>query len=397
MNASPGDRLRVLSFSTLFPNPRQPVHGVFVENRLRALAASGQVELRVVAPVPWFPSANPRFGRWAVFAGMPDQEIRHGLPTWHPRYPAIPKLGMSLAPALMYAATRRLVRRLVEQSDIDLIDAHYFYPDGVAAALLGRELNKPVVITARGTDLNLIPRHAVPRAQIRWAAGRAAACVTVCAALARPLAAMGVPSSKLVVLRNGIDLAAFRPMDRLAARARLGLTGPILLSVGLLIERKGHHLAIEALTRLPEATLLIAGAGPERGALEALAHRLGVAGRVRLLGEQPQAALPALYSAADALILASSREGWANVLLEAMACGTPVVATDVWGTAEVVTAPAAGLLVKERCAAAIAEAVRQLLATPSNPAATRAHAEGFSWDATTAGQVALFRAVAGQA
>jgi glycosyltransferase involved in cell wall biosynthesis len=378
-------RLRVLAFSTLFPNPRQPVHGVFVENRLRHLAASGEVDLRVVAPVAWRPS----------LAGVPGWEERHGTPVWHPRYPVIPKLGMTVAPGLMHLGVRRLVHRLVAEADIDLIDAHYFYPDGVAAALLGRELGKPVVITARGTDLNLIPRYALPRAQIRWAAHRAAACVTVCAALAKPLDQLGVPAERIRVLRNGVDLGLFRPGDRAGARRALGLDGPTLLSVGLLIERKGHHLVIDALAGLPGVTLLVAGSGPDRAALERRAAERGVAGRVRFLGEVAHERLPALYGAADALVLASSREGWANVLLEAMACGTPVVATDVWGTAEAVACPEAGVLVSERSAAAIAEGVRRLFAAPPERARTRRHAEAYGWEATTRGQLELFAAVAG--
>ena len=118
-----------------------------------------------------------------------------------------------------------------------------------------------------------------------------------------------------------------------------------------------------------------------------------MAARVRFLGAVPHAELAALYGAADALVLASSREGWANVLLEAMACGTPVVATDIWGTPEVVADPAAGRLVPERTPAALAAAVAALLADPPARAATRRYAERFSWDATVEGQLALFAEV----
>ncbi len=385
-----GRVVRLLTLSTLFPNPCQPVHGIFVETRLRHLLASGRATARVVAPVPWFPSGRACFGRWATYAGVPAREARDGLAIWHPRYPAIPRFGMSVAPALLYLRLRPVLRRLLDAAPADLIDAHYFYPDGVAAALLGREFGLPVVITARGTDLNLIPAHPLPRAQIAWAARQAAACITVCAALAEPLRALGVPESKLIVLRNGVDLARFRPQDRTAARAGLGLAGPTLLSAGQLIERKGHHLIIDALAALPGFRLLIAGGGPDREALAARADRAGVADRVRFLGELPQADLPRVYSAADALVLASSREGWANVLLESMACGTPVVATNVWGTAEAVTAPAAGLLVGERSAASLADGIARLFAALPDRAATRRYAEGFSWQDTTQGQLDLF-------
>ena len=389
-------RLRIVTFTTLFPNAAAPAHGVFVANRLRYLLDSFQVAARVVAPVPWFPLRNKVFGRYARFAAAPKRETRFGVAVFHPRYIALPRIGMALAPLLLCAASLKLLRRLQAEQDFDLIDAHYAYPDGVAAVLLGRVLGKPVVITARGTDVNLIPRHALPRRWLRWAVRRAAALVTVADALQPPLIALGADPAQLRTLRNGVDLELFRPHDRKTARAAFGVAGKTLLSVGHLIERKGHDRVIGALPRLADCRLLIAGEGPERARLEALAARLGVAGRVRFLGALPHAALPRLYSAADALVLASSREGWANVLLESMACGTPVIASDAWGNPEVVAKPAAGVLMRELTAAGVAEAAGRLFRAKPSRAATRRYAEKFSWDATTAGQLALFGEILAQ-
>jgi len=387
--------VRLLTFTTLFPNAAQPNHGVFVENRLRHLVAGGGASSVVLAPVPWFPLSSPRFGRWARYAGVPPREVRHGLTVIHPRFATVPGLGMLSNPVSLLAAARAAVGRLRARGvAFDAIDAHYLYPDGVAAVWLGRQLGLPVVLTARGSDTSLLPRYAVPGRLIRRAVAGADALVAVSAGLKEGLVALGAPPGKVTVLRNGVDLDAFRPAaDRDAARAALGLSGPALLSVGLLIERKGHHLVVEALRDLPGHTLLIAGEGPERASLEALARRLGVADRVRLLGARPHRDLPALYAAADALVLASSREGWANVLLESMACGTPVVASPAWGSREAVTRPEAGLVLEEATPAAVAEGVRRLLAAPPDRAATRRYAEGFGWDETTAGQLALFRRV----
>ncbi len=388
--------IQLLTFSSLYPNAAQPTHGVFVENRLRHLLGSGAARSTVLAPVPWFPSRSARFGAWAVFARVPRAETRHGIAVHHPRFAVIPRVGMSLAPWLLYRAALPALRRLRAAGvRFDAIDAHYVYPDGVAAVWLGRALGCPVVITARGTDVNLIPRYAVPRRLIQGAIAGAAALVTVSGALRDALIDLGAPPDKVTVLRNGVDLTLFHPPeDRAAARAALGLAGPTLISVGHLIERKGHHLVIEALDSLPGWSLLIVGEGPERPRLEALAARPGLAGRVRLLGARPHADLPALYGAADLLVLASSREGWANVLLESMACGTPVVASDIWGNPEVVRAPEAGRIVK-REAAAIAAGVQALAAAAPDRAATRAYAEGFGWEPTTEGQLALFRRVIG--
>ena len=382
--------MRLLTFTTLFPNGQRPSHGIFVETRLRHLLASGAATARVVAPVPIVADLPVVPAEMRQLGRVPASEVRFGIPVTHPRYVAIPKVGMTLAPLLLYLGARAAVARLAATESCDVIDAHYFYPDGVAAALLARDLGKPLVITARGTDINLIPRHRLPRAMILWAARQAAGIVAVCAALKDEMVRLGVPADKVRVLRNGVDLALFHPVDKRAARAELGLDGRVLVSIGHLIERKAHDLVIRALPLLPATTLVIAGDGPLRGALGTLAASLGVAQRVRFLGSVAQRDLAALYSAADILVLASSREGWANVLLEAMACGTPVVASNVWGTPEVVAAPAAGELMADRTPEAIAQSVERLLARLPSSAEVRAYAERFSWDDTTRGQLELF-------
>jgi glycosyltransferase involved in cell wall biosynthesis len=390
---------RLLTFSTLYPNACQPNHGVFVENRLRHLVATGAVASTVLAPVPWYPRGLPGPAAWTRLAGVPRHEQLHGLAVHHPRYAVIPRIGMSLAPALLYAAALPAARRLLADGLlIDAIDAHYVYPDGVAAIRLGQALRLPVVITARGSDVTQLPDHAGPRRMIGWAIRHADALIAVSAALGDRLVALGADPARVTVLRNGVDLAQFHPpADRAAARAALDLTGPTLLSVGHLIERKGHDRVIAALARLPDAVrLLVAGAGPLEGALQALAERLGVAARVRFLGSVAHDRLAAVYGAADALVLASSREGWANVLLESMACGTPVVASPIPGNDEVVAAPAAGVIAAQNTPEGLAAAVAGLLAAPPARAATRAYAEAFSWDDTSAGQLAVFRRVMGR-
>jgi glycosyltransferase involved in cell wall biosynthesis len=392
------DPVRVITFTTLFPNAVRPTHGIFVENRLRHLVATGLVTSRVVAPVPWFPRAlGSVFPSYVEFADMPTAEIRHDMVVSHPRFPVVPKFGMSLSPATLFVSSLPELRRLRKGSDFDLIDAHYFFPDGVAAVLLGKALGKPVVVTARGTDINSIPNHALPRRMIRYAAREAAGVIAVSKALKDRLVALGVPASKIRILRNGVDLDVFRPSERSVVKARLALKGHTLLSVGNLIELKGHALVIRALLALPEYSLLIAGEGPERLALERLALRLGLADRVRFLGRVAHQRLADIYSAADALVLASSREGWPNVLLEAMACGTPVVASRVGGIPEVVAAPEAGMLMPERTENGVAAAVRALFAHLPDRAATRRYAEKFSWDETTEGQIQLFQEILGRA
>ena len=387
--------MRVLTVATLYPNAAAPVHGIFVENRLRRLVRDEGVEACVVAPVPWFPSGAHAFGRYAAYARAPREEIRFGIEVCHPRYLVLPKLGMLLSPFSLYGALRAEALRLLRSgAEFDLIDAHYLYPDAVAAALLARSLRLPLAVTARGSDLTQIARgHPIARALVRWAAHEADAVIAVSEGLAEEMAALGIEARRVRVLRNGVDLSAFRPPgDRADLRRRLGLARPTLLCVGHLIRRKAHEIAIGALRLLPEFDLLIAGEGPERGRLEDEARRLGVAYRVRFLGVVAHDTLARFYGAADALVLASSREGWANVLLEAMACGTPAVASDIPGTREVLARREGGLLMATRDAAGAAAAVRRLFGTPeaARRAAARTYAEGFGWEETSRGQRELF-------
>ena len=388
--------MRLLTFSSLYPNAASPNHGVFVENRLRHLLAfaGSAVEASVMAPVPWFPSAHTRFGAWAKHAAAPWTETRAGIVVRHPRYLVLPRVGMNVAPWLLYAAASRALAALLRTGERpELIDAHYLYPDGVAAVWLGRRFGLPVVLTARGSDVTQLPEYRVPRRLIVRAARDAGAVITVSRGLSDALVRLGVPATQITVLRNGVDLSMFTLQDQSACRRALDVTGPTLVSVGGLIERKGHDLTIAALIHLPGWRLLIAGEGPARAALMDLARRLGVADRVRLLGAVPHAALPALYGAADLSVLSSAREGWANVLLESMACGTPAVASPIAGNDEVVQGGASGLIAAARTPPAIADAIRQCAGQSWPRAETAAYAARFGWDETSAGQIALFRRV----
>lgn len=384
--------MRILTFSSLFPSQARPRHGIFVETRLRELVASGEVQSRVVCPVPWFPFARGPFGEWCDYARVARREQRHGLDVVYPRFPLLPKVGMTLAPRLMAAWMRPVVQRIVDDGyDFDLIDAHYFYPDGVAAMALGRAFRRPVVITARGTDVNLIPQYPAPRRMIQQTARECAAMITVSRPLKEALVALGADERRVTVARNGVDLQRFTPAGRTLTRKELGLDGVVLLSVGNLVEGKGHHIAIESLAHLSDAKLIIVGEGGEERTLRRLAAGCGVTDRVRFIGNLPQAVLAGYYAAADVLLLCSSREGTPNVVLEAIACGTPVVATKVGGIPDVLSTASCGVLMAERSVAACVDGVRQLLASLPDRSATRACARQFDWAATTSTQLRVFR------
>jgi teichuronic acid biosynthesis glycosyltransferase TuaC len=388
--------IRVLVFTTLYPSSALPGRGLFVEERVRQLKAHSPVSPTVVAPVPWFPRALRSLARYRGFALTPRREERHALSVEHPRYVTLPKIGMTIAPVLLALGSWRETQRAV-RGGVDLIDAHYFYPDGVAAALLSRWFGKPYVITARGTDVNVLPNYRLPRAWIRWAAKHASAIVAVSAALAERLQELGVDAAKIRVIRNGVNLERFSVIDRAEARRKLGLPedGRLALSVGNLVEGKGHQHAIAALAQLPGWQLRVAGVGEYEPTLRRLANELEVADRVTFAGLVPQEHLSVSYSAADLLILASAREGLPNVILEALACGTPVVASRVGGIPEVIDRAELGELIDEPSGATVARAVTRVAAAATDRQVLRAQAERFSWETTSRSQIELFHQVLG--
>jgi len=384
--------VKILLFSSLYPHAAEPTLGIFVENRLRRLLADQPVEARVVAPVPWFPFTAPVFGRYARAACAPVREDRDGIQVMHPRFPVIPKLGMSLTPLGLARVGLTAARSIRARGfDFDLIDAHYLYPDGVAAARMGDALGRPVVMTARGSDVTEIGRQLRARRVILEALERAAHVNAVSNSLRDELIEIGVPATKITTVRNGVDLERYRQVHREVVRERLGLSGPVMMFAGWLIPRKRVDLVLGVTGHLENCTTLLLGDGPLRGALERQARELGISHRVRFLGQKRPEELVEYYNAADAFLLLSDREGWANVLLESMACGTPVVSRAVGGAPDLITRRVAGRLVDSTDVEVIASAVRDLLSSAPSREAVRAFAADFDWSGVSAQQMEIFR------
>lgn len=346
-------RPHIVVLSTLFPHPGQPNAGVFIRERMFRVAA--QLPLLVVAPQPWFPLQR-LIRRWRPHfrPSAPRQEVQHGIEVYHPCFFSVPGVLKSLDGLFMALACYRLMRQLRRAGRLDVIDAHFAYPDGDAATRLGRWLGVPVTITLRGTE----PRHAADkllRPRVTSALQGAAKVFSVADSLRRLAVGLGVPSERTLVVGNGVDADKFSPMDQAQARQQLGLPvdAQVLISVGGLCERKGFHRVIDCLPalreKLPRLHYLIVGGpsaeGDNSAALHQQVERLGLQECVHFLGAMPSAQLRLPLSAADVFVLATRNEGWANVFLEAMACGLPVVTTDVGGNAEVVCEPALGSIV----------------------------------------------------
>ncbi|KQO57775.1 glycosyltransferase [Sphingomonas sp. Leaf257] len=376
--------LNVLTLSSLFPDATRPNFGIFVERQTAALAMRPGIAVRVVAPIglPVWPLA--RSARFRAQAALPLREQWAGLDVSRPRFLTIPgTAGRFHVPALVRALTP-VLDRLRDEARFDVIDASFFFPDGPAAVALGRRYGVPVSIKARGADIHLWGHAPATRHQVARAAMRADGLLAVSDAMADDVAALGVSRHRIRVHHTGVDQSRFQPIDREAAKRALGVTGPLVVSLGALIPRKGHGVVIDAVARLPGVTLMIVGEGAERAALTARAERAGVADRVRLIGAIPHAELPPLLGAADVMALASASEGLANAWVESLACGTPVVITPAGGAEDVVTSRVAGRIAQAD-PGEFAAAIRDVLEQAADPWAVRAAVRDFTWPANAAG------------
>jgi len=344
---------RLLVFTTLFPSPGQPRAGVFIRERMFRVAQ--KLPLIVVAPVPWFPFQGLiRLFRPHFRPIAPRYEVQQGIDVYHPRFFSIPGFFKYWDGFFMAVSCRRLISRLKRDRGFDIIDAHFAYPDGYAAALLGKWFRVPVTITLRGTEVPL-SKDPPRRDRLLQALANADRVFSVAESLKRFVTTLGADADKIQVVGNGVDSKKFLPISKEEARSTLGLPAdvPLLITVGGLVERKGFHRVIALLPALrrkyPGLSYLIVGGASAEGdwrvKLEAEVAQLDLGDVVHFLGAMPSEKLHVPLSAADVFVLSTRNEGWANVILEAMACGLPVVTTDVGGNREVVRDERLGIIV----------------------------------------------------
>ena len=348
------------------------------------MAACADTFVKVIAPVPYFPSWFPS-KRWGFYSQIPFQERIGNLEVYHPRYPLFPGFLMVLHGVFVFLGSLRLASRLHREFRFDCIDAHYVYPDGFAATLLGMALKLPVFISARGTDVNLFPHFRTIRPFIVWSLRKTAGIIAVSAALKTSIIGLGIPEESICVIPNGVDSKRFFPRDRAVTRQRLKVPSDqnIAVSVGSLTESKNHRLLVSAFAEVlrdyPKSRLYIIGEGTLRQALEALIRAEQLEKNIVLAGPQPNEEIALWLSAADVSCLTSCREGWPNVLMESIACGTPVVATRVGGIPEILCSPELGILVDEN-KESVAAGVKRAFATVWDRRAMKQYAEERGWD-----------------
>jgi glycosyltransferase involved in cell wall biosynthesis len=364
-SAAPAKRVLVLASG--FPSRVRPIHGVFVKERVRFVSQRPDVQVRVVSPIPYFPPIK-WFRRWYPYSQIPSREMIDGLEVLRSRYFMPPAFGGYVESNLMFPAARRAARRLRPEFDFDLIDGHFIYATGVVAARLGKRYDKPVVITGRGEDILRFPDLPVIGDRIRQALGEATQLIALSEEIAEAMERQGADPDKITVIPNGVDLDKFHPVPTQQARQKLGLPldRPIVVSVGYRIERKGFHVLVDAIPRMverfPNVLVVIVGgeASWEADFLPEIERRVranDVADHVLITGERPQHELANWYSAADLFALMTSREGSPNVLIEALSCGVPSVATPVGEISQVLADSRLGLVLPERSSQAAAAGI----------------------------------------
>jgi teichuronic acid biosynthesis glycosyltransferase TuaC len=383
--------LRVLTLSTLYPDASRPNFGPFVELQTRGLAAHPDVDLRIVVPWGTPPLVGRLIERYRVLDRLPASEHRHDVTIYRVPFAHWPVVGARFDAKSLARSLRPILKTLYADWPFDVIDAQFFWPDGPAAVALGKALGVPVSIKARGADIHYWGANPVTARHVVAAGQGADGLLAVSAALKADMVALGMPENRITVHYTGIDRTRFHVRDRAAAKAELGISGPLVVSVGALIARKGHRIVIDAMKSVPAATLVIIGQGTDQAALEAQAAALGT--RVRLLGGQSHDMIADWLAAADVMVLMSVSEGLANAWVEALASGTPIVISNVGGAREVLDRPEAGMLAT-RDAASVADAIRHVLARNADRQAVAATVERFSWEANTAALYDHLKAVA---
>lgn len=394
-------RLNILSLSTVFPSPLDEGLGLFVRDRLAHMARLAN--LKVIAPLPVI---DYRLKRLLKRASIP-QSCQEGpvevlRPSW-----LYPPGGTPATPAALFLRLLRPVARLRRRFPFDVIDAHFAYPEGVAAALLSRALDCPFTITLRGSE-PVFSQSRPRRACIAWALGRASHIVTVSRPLADFAVELGASRDCVSIIPNGIDTGTFHVRDRAACRAKHGIPADakVVLSAGELIEAKGHHLVIQAIHSLAQrgvaAQAIIAGAVAHGGRpydreLRQLVAGLGLEPSVRFAGWVNRELLAELAAAADVLCLASYTEGWPNVVHEALACGTPVVASAVGSVPDMIPSDRYGLVVPARNQDVLNEALCDALQRPWNHAEIAAWGQARSWEHVADEVLAVMRQAVRQA
>ncbi len=382
---------KILILTDVFPDEDEPASGVFVYELTKAL--SHKNEAVVIHPRLWNPlGLLAPFAKKRAAGGSSDGKETgnrpiHGTEVYRPKLFVLPKGDRLFFRAFaFFFAALPLVKRLQRRFPFDLIHAHMACPAGFAAVLLGMTCGKRVIITAHGSDVHTFPQSFFLRQLILFTLKRAHKVATVSFALKGLIEKMATLQKDISVIRNGVRQDAFFPIDKTKARERLGLPAgrKAVLFVGNLLPVKGVDSLLRAYVTVSEsnqADLIIVGKGESTPELKALTKALGVEARVHFTGTVRHDMIPLWINACDVLCLPSHREGFPTIIVEAFACGRPVVATRVGGVPEAVINDSLGILIDSNHPDVLASALNTALAKEWNTQAIAAYGRSFSWHA----------------
>lgn len=369
--------MKLLIITNLFPNRKEPSRGIF--NKQQFIELAKLYDVKVVAPMPWHKSG-----------GIPREEIIGGIEAYHPRYFMTPKVLRSLYGFFFLFGILAKVKAIQKEFDFDCIFATWAYPDGFASALLATILKKPLVIKVHGSDINLHTKAFIRKRLIKYALNRSCKVIAVTEALKKSMIDLGIPASKIDVIQNGVDSKLFKPMDMNECRKKLniGRNRKVILFAGNFVPVKGVKYLLEAFASLCEKkyplSLILIGDGPEEKLLKERCKTLAIDDTVKFIGRKAHDEMPEWINSADILCLPSINEGCPNVVLEALSCGKPVVATRVGGLLEIVDSEEVGVLVEPVNPGKLSDALNKALGERWNYAGIRSRAGRFSWPESAA-------------
>ncbi len=374
--------------ASLFPSPVTPYTGLFVKHRLSALRQylPEYTDFFVVSPTPYFPFTHQCFKHYALYAQKPHGVTQYqGFNVAYPRYAQLPFTNSRFSGYLTYLAIKKYFSYHIQHYGLPkMLIAEYGFPDVLAIYELSKRHHIPYGVTLRGSDISYFMHLKSIRSKMITALLNAKAIICVSKTMKQELYdTFQIPLDSITVIGNGVDNHIFKHTDSHIRETYNIQTPYVISSVGGLIPRKNHRLTIQAMQHLPNHSLLIVGTGEQEGYLNQLIQELNLQDRVKLLGGHPQTTIAQIYSASDVFVLCSMSEGRPNVVLEALACGTPVLTSAVQGVDELITANDYGQILDMKAITpqVLADTIRIMTEQRVfNRLKIQSHGHSFSWE-----------------
>lgn len=391
-------KLNIAVVSNSFPNNEQAHRGVYIKQTVDYLAAFARIS--IICPLPWFPTSKlfAKYKKWSVFGRIP---YRYKFENWDvvsPKYPSIPKISAHLSTVLMLQGIFRAIFKQHREKKLDLLHAHNVFPDGVATVVVGKILRIPVVVSARGTDINEAAASGRLRCmQVCWALRNAHKVTAVSKALCKKIKELAPSIEPVSCISNGVDNDIFHLKNRaeLREKHKISPDKKVILFVGAFRKVKGVEYLIDALSLLKinesfDFDMVLVGSGPLQQSYATAIKSNGLEGNVHFLGNLGHELVSEWLSVADVFCLPSLNEGMPNVVLEALSCGVPVVSTRVGGIPDVVT-HVNGLLVPPGDPRKLADALSSVMRQSWEPEQIKESVADYTWESTAEKYYQVYR------